>query len=62
MFIKGRENIPSGERHPNSKLRPEFIQVIKDAADKGFYRFEIAKYFGVSKNTINDVVCGRTWK
>lgn len=45
----------------NFKLTPEEVVVIKSRLLNGDKHSEIAKEFGVSRNTITDIACGKTW-
>ena len=52
-----------GEQHPNAKLTPEQIQQIREeASEPGTSRAWLAKKHGVSRTTVDNIVCGRTWK
>lgn len=53
MMLKGR--------HPNQKLRTEYIPIIRDAINAGFRQWEIAKYFGVTQSRIAMIKNGTSW-
>jgi hypothetical protein len=49
-----------GERNPKAKLAPEKILQIRARASES--RIVVAREFGVSPETINDIVRRRSWK
>jgi hypothetical protein len=52
-----------GERHPNAKLaREQVLQIRKEIRVPGTSRAWLAKKFGVSRTTIDNIVSGRTWR
>lgn len=59
MVAKDRS--PRGERAPGAKLTEADILTIREAAPKTLHRFLAARY-GVSRQTIGDVVRGRRWR
>ena len=48
-----------GENHCNAKLTEESVKVIRVSNES---QYELAKRYGVSQTTINDVLWGRTWR
>jgi group I intron endonuclease len=54
-------NVFSGSWLTNNKLvEKEVIEIFNDI-DKGYKRSDIAKKFNISKQTIHDIACGRSW-
>jgi hypothetical protein len=52
-----------GELHPNSKLsRREVIEIRREIQVPGTSRAWLAKRFGVSRTTIDNIVSGQTWQ
>jgi hypothetical protein len=52
-----------GELHPNSKLsRQDVLRIRKEIKVPGTSRAWLAKRFGVSRTTIDNIVSGRTWR
>jgi hypothetical protein len=54
--------IPIGSRHPHAKLHETAVPLIRAAVADGKTIREIAFLFGVTHQTINDVMQGRTWR
>lgn len=52
---------PAGERNPRAKLTDAKVMMIYLRAKAGEMQTLIAKDFGVSKTTINHILCRRTW-
>jgi hypothetical protein len=50
-----------GERHGMGKLTEHQVRAIKGLLDAGEAQWRIAEAFGVRKQTISDIACGRTW-
>ncbi len=52
-----------GEAHPNAKLRREqVIEIRKEIQVPGTSRAWLAKRYGVSRTTIDNIVGGITWR
>jgi len=52
-----------GELHPSSKLsRQQVIEIREEIRVPGTSRAWLAKRFGVSRTTIDNIVSGRTWR
>jgi hypothetical protein len=51
-----------GEAHPRSKLTEDDVRTIRLKSADGAYMRHLAIEFGVHKETISDVVKGRTWR
>ncbi len=52
-----------GEAHPNSKLtRAQVIEIRKEIQVPGTSRAWLAKRYGVSRTTIDNIVIGITWR
>lgn len=65
MFNKGRENKAKGEAHGKAKLTAEQVSEIRRRYVPGKYghgAHALAKEFGVSKPTIQNILKGETWK
>jgi hypothetical protein len=58
-----RSNVPSGERHPLSKLTDEHVREIRAAyGTQAYSHTAFAKRFGVDPSTIGRVARGAQWK
>lgn len=57
---KGR--VPMNERHPHAKLSQKSAREIRNARSNGETYKEIARRYGVNKNTVRALCLGRTWK
>jgi hypothetical protein len=55
---RGRARYVRGLEHPNSKLTPEMVRIIRNSS---LLPREIAASLGVSKHTVYDVLWGRSW-
>ena len=66
MYNKNRQNdnknMPSGERHHNSKLKNRDIHKIRRLLKNGRTQQYVADVFSVSQTTIYEIAAGRTWK
>jgi predicted DNA-binding protein (UPF0251 family) len=64
MRPKGRSFNKSyrGERIPASKLTADDVRLIDALLAEDLKQSEIARKFEVSRNTINSIALGRTWK
>ena len=52
-----------GEAHPNARLtRAQVIEIRQEAKVPGTSRAWLAKRFGVSRTTVDNIVRGLTWK
>lgn len=60
-FINGHLRDRKGERHHKAKLNNAAVLEIRAAAAAGVNRTEIAKKYGVRRDTISDVVNRKTW-
>ncbi len=61
MLHKGRGNKVSGEKHYLSKLDALAVVKIREMASTMSTK-DLGKLFGVTRQTVRDVVAGRTWK
>ena len=52
---------PKGSNNPNAKLRDADARTIIEMVSKGCKGAHVAKLFGVNKNTVYDIVSGRSW-
>jgi hypothetical protein len=57
---KGRIKPPTGEQHYAARLTEQ--QVIEIRSRRGETRKVLAAAYGVSEQTVGDVLLGRTWK
>jgi len=57
---KGR--ISRGASHPPSKLNREHIRMIRHLRQTGFSFANLGMYYGVNKETIRDIIRGKTWR
>jgi len=62
MVNKGRQNLPIGENHKNSKLTIEKVKKIKELLNLGVTVRRISKDFNMGKSTIDAIKNGITWK
>ena len=62
MVRKGRANPPIGERGGFSKLKERDVVNILKMLELGKLQKDIADKYNVSKITISDIKCCRTWK
>lgn len=62
MMNKGRQNIPFGENHKNSKLTSDNVKKIKELLQLGVTMSRISKDFKISMGSINAIKHRRTWK
>jgi hypothetical protein len=52
-----------GELHPNARLtRTQVVDIRQEAKVPGTSRAWLAKRFGVSRTTVDNIVRGLTWK
>ena len=51
-----------GSAHPNSKLTEDDVRLIDVLLRDGVRESDIARKFDVSRNCINQIALGRTWK
>lgn len=58
----GYSNVPKGSQHKNSKLTEEAVLTIRATWKKPTDTKILAKSFGVSVDTIVDIIKRRTWK
>lgn len=58
MGRKGRASGPRGERHPRTKLTEQGVRGIRAATGS---RAAIARQFGVSWRTVDDILKGNFW-
>lgn len=57
-----RPSTLQGSKHPNAKLTEDQVLLIRQLAADGLTRDALEKRFGVSKKTISDIVCRKTWR
>jgi hypothetical protein len=57
---KGRDS--RGARHPNSKLTPDLVRLIRRLSAQGIVQREIATRVGVSRSCVACVVTRQNWK
>jgi len=57
---KGRSS--RGSRHPDAKLNPETVREIRRRVASGEQQTALAREFGVSKTTLNQMIHGKTWR
>lgn len=65
MISKGRDNRLSGERHPHAKLTVEEVAEIRRRyipRKHGCGAGALAMEFGVSKQTVQAILVGETWR
>lgn len=60
MERKGR--MPIGESHANSVLSVGSVHRIRQLVHTGITQRELGQRFGVSRQTIGDILCCRTWR
>jgi hypothetical protein len=53
--------LPKMTRTPNAKLTPEKVRQIRQFSDCGVSHRQLSKWFGVTTNSIANVLSGRTW-
>jgi len=52
-----------GEAHPNARLtRAQVVEIRQEAKVPGTSRAWLAKRFGVSRTTVDNIVRGLTWR
>lgn len=56
-----KDRISFGEKHWNRKLTTEKVRRIKTLAKIGVSTSELGNKFGVSRQSVADIVYGRTW-
>lgn len=61
MFARGRANKARGERNGSSKLTEAQVREIKLALAEGYPQEMLAEEYGVVKQAIQAISCGRTW-
>ncbi len=63
MYRKGRQaknrNLPSGENHHMTKLTKEEVRAIRVSKESGP---KLSDKYVVTRQTINNIKTGRTWK
>ena len=62
---KGRQRTLAGEQHWDAKLTEHSVRVIRGLAidhHKYGVKTELASIFGVTRQTIRDILLGKTWK
>lgn len=62
MTAKRRRVGPSGERHHNAKLTEADVREIRRLFAAGAACRALARRYGLSRNTMTNVVRGETWK
>ncbi len=58
--LRGRVHRPAGEKNPKAKLTPAIVQYIRLVYKTGQGPI-LAKMFGVTPPSINNIAAGRTW-
>lgn len=53
---------PFGEQHWNAKMNEEIVRQVRALALEGYNSVQIGSYIGFSRQTVQDVIAGRTWK
>lgn len=61
-FDPSNNNAPKGEAHPHAKLTEEQVIAIRNLASSGMSHTEIARTFGVGKNTVGGIVHRHNWR
>ena len=61
MIRKGRRHSQVGERHSQSKLKPEQVIEIRKAKARGERAVDIAKRFSISRDHVLDICSGDRW-
>lgn len=59
--LKGRGRAPRGEKHGIAKLSDADVISIRLFLNLGAKQQTIAEAYGVSRKTVSDIKCGRTW-
>ena len=62
MIAKGRQVIPKGVQHGNSKLTEKDVLKIRSLKQQGVGRLDIAKQFGIYKSTVDKITSRQSWK
>jgi hypothetical protein len=62
MVSKGRDSRPAGTSSPYSKLTDVSIAAIQHDRARGFTYAALALAYGVSKTTIHNLICGKTYR
>ncbi len=60
--LRGRGNQARGARVAGAKLNDEKIQVIRRRGASGESAVQLAAIFGVSANTVEKILLGKTWR
>ena len=60
MITKGRRVLVRGESSPNSKLTIDQVRWIRANSDRS--TGELARQLAISRQSVRDVIAGRTWK
>lgn len=60
--LRGRGQRVAGEDHPNARLSEAAVILIKQALCLRVSQSQLAKAFGVAKETISAIATGKTWK
>ncbi len=51
-----------GEKHPNTKLNVKAVREVKLMYRAGIRNYEICRFTGISKTSVENIVLGRCWK
>lgn len=69
MANKGRNYVharhhpqPCGEQSHRAKLKEIEVREIRALCASGLTQQEVGSRYGVSRSTVEDIVCGRTWR
>ena len=62
MDRKGRRNAAKGNQMPQAKLNPELVYEIRNRLSQGQMQKDIAEFLGLTRQNVNDVSRGKTWK
>lgn len=58
----GHGTVLLGEKHPNAKLLPEQVHLIRHRVRQGETRAGVARAMGLAAATVDDIIAGRKWK
>lgn len=61
-LVRGRSNLPVGERHWKSKITPEAAMRIKGLLVAGELPVDVAKECGVSKHIVMGIKRNKAWR
>lgn len=58
---QSKERTPRGESHGTAKLSEPIVRLIRELAKNGYSRKRIAVLSGLHRETVREIVNGRTW-